>query len=100
MLNAIDTFFQYNETERNEMLQGDMRLRASKMVGLPVRLPKETQIQLRDMLTSFRRSHPELDLDTTGIVRAAIIFHLRHHDGRMLSDGASRLRDETDKREH
>jgi len=86
VLNAIDALWRFDEIERNQLLQADMRLRLSKMDGLPVRLPTETQNHLRDILISFRKNSPELELETSGIVRASIIFHLRHHEGRFLND--------------
>jgi hypothetical protein len=86
VLSAIDALWRFDEIERNQLLQADMRLRLSKMDGLPVRLPMETQNHLRDILIFFRKNSPELELETSGIVRASIIFHLRHHEGRFLSD--------------
>jgi len=90
VVSAIHAFADYNETERNGMLLSDLRAKSTKhMKGLPLRLSGETQAELRHMLTSFRRSYPEYDLDNSGIVRMAIIFYLRHHEGRMLADSTN-----------
>lgn len=86
VVGAIQSLAGFDECERNSLLQADMRLRASQMVNLPIRLPSKTQAELRGMLTSFRKAYPELDLEISGIVRAAIIFHLRHNENRLLTD--------------
>lgn len=85
VLSALAAFHKFDEVERNIMLKADLRGRVEKMISLPVRLPIGSQNQLREMLISFRRASPEWDLDNTGIVRSAIIFYLRYHEGRFVA---------------
>lgn len=85
VINAIKVFSEVEDADRNSMLLVDLRMKSSKgMKGLPLRITKEAQITLRRILVSFRGTYPEYDLDISGIVRMAIIFHLRNHEGRDL----------------
>lgn len=84
ILSAIAALACFDESERNDMLKADLRRRYEPMTALPVRVPKETQDKLREILIAFRRECPEWDIDNSGIVRTAIVFYLRYHEGRFV----------------
>jgi hypothetical protein len=68
------------------MLLADGRLRTGKLTHLSVRLSQISQRQLRSMLTDFRKQFPHEDLETSGVFRAAILYHLRNKEGVTIND--------------
>ncbi|MGX1201084.1 hypothetical protein [Marinobacter sp. MBR-105] len=83
---AIASFAACDAEQRNTMLLADGRLRTGKLTHLSVRLSQISQRQLRSMLTDFRKQFPHEDLETSGVFRAAILYHLRNKEGVTIND--------------
>lgn len=74
---ALKMFLMVPADQRNEMLLSDALI-TDGMSSCAIRYSKDMQISVRDILVAFRTEHPAVEMDTSAVVRHAVIYRLRN----------------------